>query len=59
VKRRTDVLLLRGDLDRAHATLEFTGFASMLGAKKVSRRPGLPAWTAEKADARASPVPTA
>lgn len=34
VKRRGDVLLLKGDPDRAHATLEFTGFASMLGRKK-------------------------
>jgi hypothetical protein len=25
---------LKGDLDRAHANLEFTGFASMLGRKK-------------------------
>jgi predicted RNase H-like HicB family nuclease len=34
VKRRGDVLLLKGDPDRPHATLEFTGFASMLGRKK-------------------------
>jgi predicted RNase H-like HicB family nuclease len=34
VKPKGDVLLLKGDLDRAHAKLEFTGFASMLGRKK-------------------------
>ncbi len=34
VKPRGDVLLLKGDLDRAHAKLEFTGFASMLGRRK-------------------------
>ena len=34
VKPRGDVLLLKGDLDRAHANLEFTGFASMLGRRK-------------------------
>jgi predicted RNase H-like HicB family nuclease len=34
VKPRGDVLFLKGDLDRAHANLEFTGFASMLGRKK-------------------------
>ena len=34
VKRRGDVLLLKGDLDGAHATLEFVGFAALLGRKK-------------------------
>jgi len=34
VQREGDVLLLKGDLDRAHPTLEFTGFAAMLGRKK-------------------------
>ena len=29
VQREGDVLLLKGDLDRAHPTLEFTGFAAM------------------------------
>ena len=34
IKRRGDVLLLKGDPDQAHVTLEFTGFASMLGRRK-------------------------
>jgi predicted RNase H-like HicB family nuclease len=34
LKPRGDVLLLKGDLDRADPNLEFTGFASMLGRKK-------------------------
>jgi predicted RNase H-like HicB family nuclease len=34
VRPRGDVLLLKGDLDRVNATLEFTGFASVLGRKK-------------------------
>ena len=34
VKPRGDVLLLKGDLGRAHPNLQFTGIASMLGRKK-------------------------
>jgi predicted RNase H-like HicB family nuclease len=34
VERKGDVLILKGDLDRADATLEFTGFGSMLGRRK-------------------------
>ena len=33
VRRKGDVLLLKGDPDRAQGTLEFTGFASMLGRR--------------------------
>jgi predicted RNase H-like HicB family nuclease len=38
VKPRGDVLLLRADLDRARAKLDFTGFASMLGRKKSTAK---------------------
>lgn len=34
VRSKGEVLLLKGDLDRADASLEFTGLASMLGCKK-------------------------
>jgi predicted RNase H-like HicB family nuclease len=34
IKSNADVLLLKGDLDRADADLEFTGFAAMLGRKR-------------------------
>ena len=38
VKPRGDVLLLRGDLDRPDVTLEFTGFASLLGRKRSTAK---------------------
>jgi predicted RNase H-like HicB family nuclease len=34
VRPKGEVLLLKGNLDRANANLEFTGFASVLGRKK-------------------------
>lgn len=34
INRKSDVLLLKGDVDRSPVRLEFTGLASILGRKK-------------------------